>query len=169
MSEQKLKRLEIIKRDNEYKITKYIKTLELVEIEEPELPKLTRWQKLRRVNIKKQVYNLNPIYNQLTIRQKQLLHTIAPLWANIIEHGMEGNMIITDDMGKRYDLTSMNSRHCLVGEAYGFGFTSCSTCAKFNYDFAGMNDARWRNAYYMPFIRRLPEFLNHYDDFHWRK
>src|SRR3990172_9811831 len=151
---QCLKPLKIIKNENEYKIRQYIKTLELIQIEEP---KLTKWQKFKRF-----VYDRNPIYNQLTTKQKQLLHTIAPLWANIVENNLQGNIIVRDDLGRIYDLNSMNGRHCLVRYVYGFGDTTCSTCFRYNINFAGLNSRSSRNCDYLSIRNSLPAFLDHY-------
>jgi len=149
-----LKPLRLIKKENKYSIGKYVKTTELVEIE-PE--KVNVLKKLQR-----KMWDDNLIYNTLTNRQKRVLHTIAPIWANILSHKMEGSLIVTDDSGKRYNLDSGDSHSCLVGEAYGFGWTTCGTCHDYNMSFASLNSVSMRNSVFLGMSRDLKGFLDHY-------
>lgn len=155
---QKLKQLRLIKKENKYSIGKYVKTLDLVELDDKQV---SVFKKLSR-----KVYDGNPIYNELTNRQKRVLHTIAPIWANIIAHKMEGKMIVTDDEGRRYNLDSMDSRSCLVGEVDGFGWSDCGTCGEYNMHFASLNSVDLRNSRYLSGINNLKGFLDHYYETH---
>lgn len=153
-----LKPLRLIKKENKYSIGKYVKTIDLVEIE-PE--KINVLKKLQR-----KMWDDNPIYNQLSNRQKRVLHTVAPIWANILANKMEGSMIVTADDGKRYSLDSMDSQACLVGEVYGFGWTECMTCNGYNTGFASLNSVSTRNSSYCEIKDELKGFLDHYYEVH---
>jgi len=153
-----LKPLRLIKKDNKYSIGKYVKTIDLVEIE-PE--KVNALKKLQR-----KMWDDNPIYNQLSNRQKRVLHTVAPIWANILSHKMGGSMIVTDDSGKRYSLDSADSHSCLVGEVYGFGYTTCGVCHGYNMNFASLNSVDMRNSIFLGIINDLKGFLDHYYEKH---
>lgn len=151
----KLKPLELIKTENGYKITQYVRQLELIPIAEP---KLTLLQKFKR-----KYFDTNPIYNELTTLQKSVLHTIAPIWANILEHNLPGSMLVTDDAGNRYSLDSSDGRACLVGEVYGFGYgDNCYACFDYNIKFASLNKVDFRNSNYLGIKDNLKLFLNHY-------
>lgn len=152
-----LKPLKLIKKENGYKIKQYVKTIDLVRLEEPSKSK----------KLKHFFYKLtNPIYYQLSDKEKRILHTISPIWANILENNLGGSMIVTDDNGNRYDLDSMSSTHCLVGEVYGFpeygGYGSCGECRHYNIHFAGLNNPHLRNSSFLSIRGDLKEFLNHY-------
>lgn len=157
-----LKPLKIIQKENAYKISQYVKHAELVELDEAPIP---AWKKI----LKTLLFIGNPCYDNLTEQQKRLLHTIAPIWANIIQHRMDGKMIVTDDKGKRYDLNSMNARHCLVGEVNGFDETNCSNCYNYNIGFASLNSSSLRNSSILNIRNELGEFLDHYYVSHWNK
>jgi len=149
-----LKPLRLIKKDNKYSISKYVKTTDLVEIEPDKISTLKKLQR--------KVWDGNPIYNTLSNRQKRVLHTVAPIWANILSHKMEGSMIVTADNGKRYSLDSMDSQACLVGEVNGFGWTECGTCHNYNMNFASLNSVDRRNSAFLGIADDLKGFLDHY-------
>lgn len=162
MSKTELKPLKFLQTESGIKVAKYVKQVQLVELDEPKVP---MWKKIIRVL----TWNTNPMYNGLTDLQKRLLHTIAPLWANILQHNMHGNMVVTDDAGNKYDLNAMKHTTCLVGEVNGFGDTRCRKCSRFNMGFASLNDPGMRNTGYLGMRADLSNFLDHYYDQHWNK
>lgn len=109
------------------------------------------------------------IYRSLNNRQKVILHTIAPLWANILQYGLsiDGGLIVTNDEGRRYNLNSLDTRSCLVGEAYHFGDCyKCSTCYGYNISFASLGRTEIRNSPFVGYSKDLKNFLNHYSEKH---
>lgn len=157
-------KLSLIKKENEYRISSYIKTLSLVKLDAE--PPLSMYDKIIKKLKLTRFFDHN-IYSYLSTRQKRVLHTIAPLWANILEHNLDGRIIIKDDKGNRYDLNSMHPNQCLVGEAYDFKFGgSCSICYSFNISFAGLNDRESRNCSFLGFDIKLKNFLDHYYENH---
>lgn len=156
-----LKPLKIIRKQNEYRIKEYVKHLNLVELDPEELTKIMK--------IKRKLFGKpkNPIYDNLTTIQKRVLHTIAPLWGNILQYNMEGTLIVHADNGNAYDLNSVSLYHCLVGEVWGFKYADCDVCMGYNVQFANLSSIWARNESNHNNIQgKLSGFLDHYYNIH---
>lgn len=143
-----------------YKSPKFERKLKLVELEpEKQLSILESLQK----KMGKDMGQYSKVYKELTYQQKVTLHTIAPLWANLIQHDIYGSITVQSDEGETYKLASCSPTSCLVGEAYGFSHSNkCGICHNYNMNFAsiGREWVRKRD------IHVIGGFLDHYYESH---
>lgn len=150
LTEQQVREAEIT---SGKKISQYLKNLKIE-------PDHVGWIERYRVKHDKK----RALYRALNDEQKITLHQIAPIWANILQYGIDvdGGKIVTADDGRQFNLNSISGQTCLVGEVHGFNWafhsSDCRACGDYNSNFACLGDTTSR----MKYEYDLKGFLNHY-------